>query len=125
MGFTLSQIIKPQFVAITTPTALVLVTKANGTTGTTVPTGTQLTLSRCRIKNVTANPVTLKLFWVAAGGTAVDQYQEVNITIPPPTFTQPFFEWSPGIQLAPGDAIFGLAGTVSALTISGSGGIST
>ncbi len=123
MGFTLSPIIKPQFIAITTAAALTLVTKTDGTTATTVPVGTQLTLSRCRIKNVSANPVTLKLFWVVAGGTAADQYQEVNITVPPATFTQPYFEWSPGITIAPGGAIFGLAGTVSALTISGSGGI--
>ncbi len=125
MGFALSQIIKPQFIAITTAAALTLVTKTDGTTGTSVPAGTTLTLSRCRIKNVTANPVTLKLFWVTAGGTAVDQYQEANITVPPPTFTQPFFEWSPGISIAAGGAIFALAGTANALTVSGSGGIST
>lgn len=125
MGFTLSQIIKPQFIVITTPTALALVTTTSGSPATTVPAKTQLTLSRCRIKNMTALPVTLELWWVTAGGTAVDQYGEVKVTVPPPTFTQPYFEWSPGIQLAPGDAIFGRAGTAAALTISGSGGITT
>ncbi len=126
MSFTLSQIIKPQFVNGTTPTRLTLVVDVNGTIASTVPNGTQLSLLTCRFVNVTGSSATLKVWRVVAGGTAVNQYVVVStITIPVATLAQPYFDWSPRIQLAVGDAIFAQSGTASAISVSGDGGIST
>lgn len=123
MGFTLSQIIKPQFVS-NSAAALVLVTTTSGTTAAVVPSKTQLSLWTCRFANVTGSPATLQVWRVTSGGTNDAAHLVVNtITIPPATFTQPFFEWSPRYQMAAGDAVWALAGTASAITVSGDGGI--
>lgn len=123
MGFTLSQIIKPQFVG-NVAAALVMVTTTGGSTATTVPARTQLSLWTCRFVNVTAAPVTLKVWRVTSGGTNDDTHVAVmTINVPPATFTQPWFEWSPRYQMAPGDAIWAIAGTASAISVSGDGGI--
>lgn len=125
MGFTLSQIIKPQFVG-SSAAALTLVTKTDGTTGTTVLSKTPLSLWTCRFANVTSSPATLQIWRVTSGGTNDAAHMVLNtITIPPATFPQPFFEWSPRYQMAAGDAIWALAGTASAITVTGDGGITT
>lgn len=124
MGFTLSQIIKPQFVG-GAAAALTLVTTTSGTTAVVVPARTQLSLWTCRFANVTGSPATLQLWRVTSGSTNDAAHMVLNtITIPPATFTQPWFEWSPRYQMAAGDAIWALAGTASAITVSGDGGIS-
>lgn len=123
MGFTLSPIIKPQFVG-NAAAALVLVTTTTGTTATTVPSKTLLSLWTCRYANVTGSPATLQLWRVPSGATNDAAHMVLNtITIPPATFTQPFFEWSPRYTMAAGDAIWALAGTASAITVTGDGGI--
>lgn len=125
MGFTLSQIIKPQLVG-GAAAALTMVTTTGGTTAATVPARTQLSLWTCRFVNVTALPVTLKVWRVTSGGTNDDAHVAVmTITIPPATFLQPYFDWSPRYQMAPGDAVWALAGTASAVSVSGDGGITT
>lgn len=125
MGFTLSQIIKPQFVG-NAAAALTLVTTTSGTTATTVRANTQLSLWTCRFTNVTNLPATIQVWRVTAGGTNDAAHMVVNtIIIPPATFPQPFFEWSPRYQMAAGDAIWALAGTASAIVVTGDGGIST
>ncbi len=125
MGFTLSPIIKPQFVN-NVAAALTLVLTTSGTTGPAVPAKTQLSLWTCRFANVTNLPATLQIWRVTSGGTNDAAHMVLNtITIPPATFTQPFFEWSPRYQMAAGDAIWALAGTASAITVTGDGGITT
>lgn len=124
MGFTLSPIIKPQFVG-SVAAALTLVTTTSGTTGTAVLARTQLSLWTCRFANVTSSPTTIQVWRVPSGATNDAAHMVINtITIPPATFTQPFFEWSPRYQMAAGDAIWALAGTASAITVTGDGGIS-
>lgn len=123
--FTKSQIIKPQFVG-GSAAALTLVTAPSGTTATVVPGLTILSLYRCRFTNVTNLPATLQVWRVTSGATNDAAHCVVNtITIPPGTFYAPYFEWSPGYEMAAGDAIWALAGTASAISVSGDGGIST
>ncbi len=126
MGFTLSQIIKPQFVALTTFTPLTLVTGIGSPapTGTVVPNQTQLSLWTCRFVNVTSSAVAIEVIRVTAGGSAIAQYVAVApITIPVATFSVPYFEWDPHYQMAPGDSIWASATAASAVTVSGDGGI--
>lgn len=102
-----------------------MVTTVAGATAAAVPALTRLSLWTCRFVNVTASPVTLKVFRVASGGTAVDQYLAVEtVTIPVASLNNPYFAWDPGFTLSPGDAIWAVAGSASAITVSGDGGIS-
>ncbi len=126
MGFTLSQIIKPQYIAFSTAAPLTLVTGIGSPapTGTTVPNQTQLSLWTCRIVNVTSSPVSIEVLRVTAGGSPTTQWLVVpTITIPVATEANPYFEWDPHYQMAPGDAIWAVSTTVNAVTISGDGGI--
>lgn len=125
MGFALSQIIKPQFVAAA-PAALQLTVDGAGTQAGAVPSLTQLSLWTARFTNVTASPVTLKVFRVPSGLADDATHTVVNtISIPVATANNPYFDWSPGYQLAVGDAIWAVAGTASALVVTGDGGITT
>lgn len=119
MSFQLSRIIVPQFVAIAA-TALQLTVDGQGTQAAAVPALTSLSLWTCRFTNVTASPVTLKVY----RGAATAANTVINtITIPVATANNPYFDWSPGYQLATGEAIFAIAGTVSAIVVTGDGGI--
>ena len=78
-----------------------------------------------RCVNIDTVPVTLKLWRVPSGSTAIDVNVVVPVTVQVPVATQtfPHFDvtvlW--GAVLAPGDSIWGLAGVASMLTISGDG----
>ena len=103
-----------------------MITTPAGATGILVPANTVLSLWSCRFANVTSSPVTLEVWRITFGGSNVNQYQAVpTITIPPPSFLAPYFDWSPRYQMAAGDAIWAVAGTASALTVTGDGGITT
>lgn len=121
MAFQLSTIIVAQFVA-NAATALQLTVDAAGTQAAAVPALTALSLWNCRFTNATASPVTLKVY----RGTATGAHTVINtITIPVATATNPYFDWSPGYQLAAGESIVAVAGTASALVVTGDGGITT
>lgn len=125
MGFALSQIIKPQYVA-NAAAALQLTVDSAGTQAAAVPPLTQLSLWTARFTNGTGSPVTLKVWRVPSGAADDATHVVVNtITIPVATAANPYFDWSPGYQLGPGDAIWALAGTASALVVTGDGGITT
>lgn len=121
MAFQLSKIIVPQFVA-NAATALQLTIDGAGTQAAAVPALTQLSLWTARFTNVTSSPVTLKVYrgTVAAGNVAIN-----TITIPVATASNPYFDWSPSYQLAAGDAIWAIAGTATAIVVTGDGGITT
>lgn len=121
MAFQLSRIIVPQFVA-NAATALQLTVDAAGTQAAAVPALTALSLWNCRFTNVTGSPVTLKVF----RGPAAGAMPVINtITIPVATGTNPYFDWSPGYQLAATESIVAVAGTANALVVTGDGGITT
>jgi hypothetical protein len=121
MSFQLSKIIVPQFVALAA-TALQLTVDAAGTQAAAVPALTSLSLWTARFINVTNAPVTLKVY----RGAATAANTVINtITIPVATANNPYFEWSPGYQLAAGDSIVAIAGTASAIVVTGDGGITT
>lgn len=124
MAFNLSPIIQPQYVAEAAAAALTLTVTVAGATAAAVPALTRLSLWTARFTNVTASPVTLIVYRVPSGGAAGAATTVVAvITIPVATAANPYFDWSPGYVLAPGDAIWALAGTVSALVVTGDGGI--
>jgi hypothetical protein len=126
MGFQLSQIIKPQFVANGAAAALQLTTNAAGTQAPAVPVLTTLTLWTARFTNILGAPVTLKVWRVPAGAAADDAHIVINtITLPVATANNPYFDWSPGYQLGPVDAIFAEASGASAIVVTGDGGITT
>ena len=125
MAFILSQIIAPQYVA-NAAAALLLTVDAARTQAAAVPALTTLSLWTARFSNGTASAVTLKVWRVPS--TLADDATHVvvnTITIPVATANNPYFDWSPGYQLAAGDAIWALAGTASALVVTGDGGITT
>jgi len=125
MSFSLSTIIQPQYVP-SVAAALQLTVAVAGTQAAAVPALTSLALWTARFTNVTALPVTLTLYRVASGDAADAASTVVSaITIPVATAANPYFDWSPGYVLAPGDAIWALAGTASALVVTGDGGITT
>jgi hypothetical protein len=121
MAFQLSKIIAAQFVS-NAAAALTLTVNAAGTTAAAVPALTQLSLWTCRFTNVSAAPVTLKVYRgiVAAGNVVIN-----TITIPVATAANPYFQWDPSFQLAAGEAIWAIAGTAGALVVTGDGGITT
>ncbi len=127
MPFTLSQIIKPQLVANPAGAPLTLVTGvgSSASTGTVVPAQVQLSLWTCRFFNATGSPQTLAVWRVTPGGALSVQWQVVQVTIPVPTFSVPYFEWDPHYQMAPGDAIYAVAGSANAISVTGDGGITT
>ena len=94
--------------------------------GTVVPTGYQYQISVLRVVNITSAPVTLKLLRVsAAAATNGNENIVVPVTVLVPVATQTFPHFDAtvlwGAVLNAGDAIWGLAGSASALSISGDG----
>lgn len=121
MAFQLSRIIVPQFVP-DAPGALQLTVDGAGTQATVVPALTQLSLWTARFTNVTALPVTLTVY---RGGPTPENTVIATIPIPVATAANPYFDWSPGYQLAVGEAIVAVAGAPDALVVTGDGGITT
>ena len=122
--FNLSPILQPQFIAAS---AAALTFAPVG--GTTVPAGYQYQVSVMRVVNVTSAPVTLKLWRVNSGSTDDNQHIVVPVTVLVPVATQtfPHFDvtvlW--GAVLGVGDAIFGVAGSASALSVTADGYVIT
>lgn len=119
--YNLSPIFQPQYVS----NAAAKLTFAPAG-GTVVPTGYQYQIAVMRVVNITSAPVTLKLWRVsAAAATQVNENIVVPVTVLVPVATQtfPHFDvtvlW--GAVLSAGDAIWGIAGSASALTTSADG----
>ena len=118
--YNLSAIYNPQFIG---NAAAALTFAPVG--GTTVPVGYQYQISVLRVVNVTNAPVTLKLWRVNSGGANDNQHIVVPITVLVPVATQtfPHFDvtvlW--GAVLSAGDAIWGIAGSASALSVTADG----
>lgn len=125
MSFQPSVVIQPQFVG-NSAAALTLTTTIAGVTAPAVPALNQIYVGTCRFVNVTSGAVTLKVWRVNSGGANNDQHVAVEtVTVPVATATNPWFEWSPGAYLSPGDAIWAIAGSASAITVSGDGALIT
>ncbi len=123
MAYQPSVTIQPQFVA-NSAAALTLTISLAGGTAAAAPANSQIYVGTARFANVTAAPVTLKIWRVDAGGSADDQHLVVPlVTVPVATANNPWFDWSPNAYLAPGDAIWAEAGSASAITCSGDGAI--
>lgn len=116
----MSPIFQPQFIS---NAAAALTFAPAG--GTTVPTGYQYQISVLRVVNETSAPVTLKLWRVNSGATNDTAHTVVPVTVLVPVATQTFPHFDAtvlwGAVLGAGDAIWGLAGSASALSISGDG----
>lgn len=119
--YNLSPIVNPQYVA--NAAAKLTLAPAGGSV---VPANYQYQIAVMRVVNITSAPVSLKLWRVtAAAATQVDENIVVPITVlvPVATSTFPHFDvtvlW--GAVLSAGDAIWGVAGSASALTVSADG----
>jgi hypothetical protein len=81
-------------------------------------------VTELRVSNVTSSPVTLSVWFVPTGSTADNQHLLINnVTIPVASNTNPYFDVGDlfGKALPAGSAVWMLAGTASALVVSGSG----
>lgn len=122
--YSLSPIYQPQFVG---NAAAALTFAPAG--GTVVPAGYQYQVSVIRVVNVTSAPVSLKLWRVNSGGANDNQHIVVPVTVLVPVATQTFPHFDAtvlwGAVLSAGDAIWGLAGSASALSITADGYVVT
>lgn len=113
---------QPQFVAHSAAAALVFATPSNPTA---VPANYFYQIGVLRVANIDNIPVSLKLWRVPSGSTAIDINTVVPVTVLVPVATQtfPHFDvtalW--GAVLQPGDSIWGLAGVSSMLVVTGDG----
>ena len=93
--------------------------------GTVVPAGYSYQVSVIRVVNVTSAPVTLKLWRVNSLATNDNAHIVVPVTVLVPVSTQTFPHFDAtvlwGAVLSAGDAIWGIAGSGSALTVSADG----
>src|ERR1035437_6669989 len=108
--------LQPQYVA-NSATALVFATPG---TPAAVPAGYNYQISVCRVANVTAAPVSLEVYRVPSGASADAAHivcPPINVPVASQTF--PHFDLTAlwGVVLKPGDAIFAVAGSASALVI--------
>lgn len=122
--YSLSPLFQPQYVA---NAAAKLVFATQGAPSV-VPASVNYQISVLRVANKTGSPATLKMWRVPSGATDDDQHVVVPVvTIPVATQTYPWFDvtclW--GAVLQPGDAIWALSGTASALVIQGDGAVVT
>lgn len=121
--FNLGAIFQPQYVANAT-TQLTFSPAAGG--GLVVPANYNFQIATCRVSNNSNAPVSLEM-WRVPQGSAADTLHIVvpAINIPVATQTFPWMDltrfW--GIILAPGDSIYAVAGTASALTIDADGAV--
>lgn len=118
--YSLSAIYNPQYIS-DSATALTLAPVG----GTTVPANQQYQIAVMRVVNVTSAPVSLKMWRVPNGSSddATHVVVPVTVLVPVATQTFPHFDvtvlW--GAVLGAGDAIFAVAGSASALSVSGDG----
>jgi hypothetical protein len=118
----LSPLFEPQFIAESAVAALVFATPGNPTA---VPSGYFYQIGVLRVTNIDNAPVTLTLYRVPSGSTAIAVNTVVPVTVQVPVATQtfPHFDvtalW--GAVLMPGDSIWALAGVASKLVIQGDG----
>jgi hypothetical protein len=93
--------------------------------GTTVPAGFQYRIDVLRVTNITAAPVTLKVWRVPSGSTDDNTHIVVPVTVLVPVAVQTFPQFDVtalwGAVLSAGDAIWMLAGSASALVVQGDG----
>jgi hypothetical protein len=115
---------KPQFVA-NAAAALVFATPG---APTAVPANTNYQISVLRVANVTNAPVTLSVWRVPSGAADDNQHLVIpSINVPVATQSIPDLDLTAlwGAVLQPGDAIWAVAGSASALTIQGDGAVIT
>lgn len=121
--YNLSPIFEPQYVATLTAAALTFVP---GVGGSVVPANYNYQIAVCRVANVTATPIPLTVWRVPSGGSATNATLVIpQINVPVATQTFPNLDLTAlwGIVLRPGDSIYALAGTASALVIHGDGAV--
>ncbi len=120
--YSLSPIYQPQYVA-NAAAALVFATAGGPTV---VPAAFNYQIAAMRVANKTAAPVSLKMWRVPSGAADDDAHIVVPvINIPVATQTFPWMDitalW--GVILAPGDAIWALAGAASSLILHADGAL--
>lgn len=121
MPVQFSPLFKPQYVG-NVSAALVLATAG---APTVVPAQFNYQIQSVRVTNVTNAPVSLEVWRVPSGATADAQHIVTpnTVNVPVGSNTYPHFDltvlW--GAVLQPGDAIWALAGSASALVIQGDG----
>lgn len=90
--------------------------------GAEVPPNVTYELGMPHVVNITSSPVTLKMWRVEDGETNDNEHISVPVTVVVPVASNTFPEFQVtalfGAVLRPGDAIWGLAGTASALVVS-------
>lgn len=118
--YTLSVLVQPQYVAAGSAAALPLVPAG----ASVVPAGQQFQIQTCRVSNVSGSPVTLEV-WRVPSGQSTANTNLVQPTISIPVASQTFAQFDVaalfGATLQPGDAIWMLAGTASALVVQADG----
>lgn len=116
--YNLSPIFSPQYV----PIASAQLVFASGATA--VPANLNYVISVLRVANNSGSPVSLQIWRVPAGASPDAQHVVIpTINVPVATQTLPNLDLTAlwGAVLLPGDAIYAVAGTVSALVIQGDG----
>jgi hypothetical protein len=118
--YNLSPIFDPQYV----PSVAGKLTFATPSSPTVVPASYNYQISVCRVANNSGSPVSLEIWRVPSGDSADNQHIVVpSINVPAASQTFPWFDvtalW--GVVLQPGDAIYAVAGTASALVIQADG----
>ena len=121
--YSLSPIFQPQYVA----NAAAAIPFATPGAPTAVPANYSYQISVMRVANITAAPVSLKIWRVKSGGTNdnTDIVVPVTVLVPVASQTFPHFDvtalW--GVVLAAGDAIWAVAGAASSLVVHGDGAV--
>ena len=118
--YDLTAIFAPQYVSHTAAA----VPFAYGSWGTVIPAGFKLQIQVARVANNGAVPVSLTV-WRVPSGSSADNAHVVcgSLNIPISTNTYPQFDLTAlwGVVLSPGDTIWAIAGTASALVIQADG----
>lgn len=119
-SYTLTPLFEPQYVA--SANAALQFAPQGGTVA--VPSGVGYQIAVARVANVTAQAVALTVWRIPSGEGIGNQYLVIpQISVPPASAACPALDLTPlwGAVLAPGDAIWAVAGSASALVIQGDG----
>lgn len=124
--YNIGSLMKPQFVPGASG-ALLFSPSVAAADRTVVPANYNFEIITMRVTNVLPTSVSLTLWRLPAGSTVDDEHLVMPATVNVPTAsnTSPWFDvgvlW--GAVLAPGDAIWALAGLADALSIMADGAI--
>lgn len=121
--YNLSPIYRPQYAA----NASAKLVMATGAVSNIVPAGYNYVIKAIRAVNVTAAPVTLKLWRVPSGGAVGNDNLIVPVTVQVPVATNTFPDFDITVLwdavLTPGEAIYAEAGSASAISVSADGAV--